>query len=241
MKKIIILLLLLYIPANIFAKDITLMLSEFPPYIEGNKGLAIDILNEIFKGADYTVKTEKVPLSRAIYRIKRKINTCAPIQRSQERETLFKWVGPILITQTALFSRSDDPIKIDVLKDAFNYKIMVARGSADADYLKGFGAKIEIANNDDYNSKKLKRKRLRLWAADIIIASYYAKKNDLKIKKQLSISTTLVPLAFNINTPDSIINHLNEQLNKMYKDGTIKKFYDKYRKRLNIEEAFYFL
>lgn len=220
--------------------SVTVLLSELPPYVQNNSGLAIDIIQTLFKRANLQYKTERAPMKRAIYWVKRNKNFCAPIQRSQERETKFKWVGPIIITQTALFSRSDDTLKIDVLKDAFKYKIMVARGSDDAEYLHGFGAKIEIANNDRLNSKKLKRGRLRLWAADVIIAQFYANMIDLKIKKLLTIKTTLVPLAFNIKTPDHTIKILNDTLNTMYKDGTVRKLYNKFRRRISIDEAFYF-
>jgi polar amino acid transport system substrate-binding protein len=231
MKKVLykVFFLYLFFPGIAFGNETTVLLSELPPYVENDSGLAIDIIQALFKRAKLEYKTEKAPLKRAIYWVKRNKNFCAPIQRSQERETKFKWVGPIIIMQTALFSREDDSLKIDVLKDAFKYKIMVARGSADAEYLHGFGAKIEIANNDRLNSNKLKRKRLRLWAADIIIAPYYAKKINLKIKKQLTINTTLVPLAFNINTPDHIIEKLNNTLNIMYKDGTVRKLYNRFR------------
>ena len=164
-----------------------------------------------------------------------------PIQRSQERETKFKWVGPILITQTALFSLKDDPINIEVFKDAFDYDILVVRGSADEEYLKGFGIQAKVANNDFQNAKKLKVKRARLWAADTIIASYYTKKTNTEIKKQLTLITTLRALGFHTNTPDKIIMALNEELNQMYKDGSIKKILEKHSKEFDINDTLKFL
>lgn len=243
MKKIIILIKILFINMLFvktgFSATYQLFTPEIPPYVEKNGGLAIDIVKALFNRAKQPIGIRAIPLSRAIHWTKVKKHSCVvPIQRSQERETSFKWVGPVLITQSAIFSRSDDSIKIDVFKDAFNYKIMVARGSADEEYLKGFGALTEVANDDLLNASKLKNKRARLWAADTIIAPYYAKKVGINIKQQLVIITTLRAIACNINTPDELISHLNEVLSSMYQDGTIRKIYDKYRYLLDIKGAF---
>ncbi|OQY12572.1 MAG: hypothetical protein B6I31_02960 [Desulfobacteraceae bacterium 4572_19] len=224
------------------ADEYTILTTQMPPYVEKNSGLAIDIVKELFKKAELNIKIQTLPLKRALRMASIKKNTFAvPVQRSQERETEYKWVGPILITETALFSLSNDDIKIDVFKDAFPYRILVARGSADEEYLRGFGIETDIGNNDGVNVNKLKRKRTRLWAADSIVASYYAKKEGVSIKKQITIITTLRSLACNINTPDTVISMLNKTLNVMYSDGTIKKIFAKYAKEFDIKDAAQFI
>lgn len=227
---------------KLLAQTFTINTFEVPPYVEKNKGLAIDIIKELFSRANIKYQIKIMPQKRSIISAQTNLNTGVfPIQRSQERETKFKWVGPILITQTALFSLKDDPINIEVFKDAFDYDILVVRGSADEEYLKGFGIKAKVANNDFQNAKKLKVKRARLWAADTITASYYTKKINVEIKKQLTLITTLRALGFHINTPDEVILSLNEGLNQMYKDGSIKKILEKHAKEFDIKDTLKFL
>lgn len=241
LTTIILVLHLLFIN-NLFAEPYTINTFEFPPYVEKESGLAIDIVKELFKRAGIEYKIKTMPLKRSVILAERTKNSCAvPIQRSQERETKFKWVGPILISQTALFSLSEDDIKIDVFKDAFQHLIMVARGSADEEYLKGFGLKVDVANTYFNNIKKLEGKRARLLAGDTIITSYYAKKFGVNIKKQITIITTLRSLAFNLETPDKTVLLLNDTLSVMYKDGTIKKIFDKYAQKFDIKDSLQFL
>lgn len=224
------------------AIDYMILTAEMPPYVEKDSGLAMDIVKELFKRANLKTKIKTFPLKRALKLAEKKNNTfVVPVPRSQERETAYKWVGPILITQTALFSLQEDDIKIDVFKDAFPYRILVANGSADEEYLTGFGIKTDVGNNDWYNIKKLRKKRARLWAADTIMASYYAQKEGVNIKKQITIITTLRSIACNINTPDSVIEHLNDILNTIYSDGTIKTIFNKYMKRFDIMDTAQFL
>ncbi len=229
---------------SVLAEEYTIVTTEMPPYVEGDRGLALDIVKELFNRANLNLVIKKMPLKRAVMVAERglKKNPCVvPIQRSQERETRFKWIGPILITQSALFSLNEDEIKIDVFKDAFQYRILVSRGSADQDYLKGFGLSIDIANNEWQNMLKLQYKRARLLTADTIIAAYYAKKAGIKIKKQLNLITTLRALACHIDTPDSTIAQLNNKLQLMYRDGTIKKIFSNYMRELDISDSAQFL
>jgi len=227
---------------KLLAQTYTLNTFEAPPYVENNKGLAIDIIKELFKKTHIKYQIKVMPQKRSITTAQKKLQTAVfPIQRSQEREVQFKWVGPILVTQTGLFSLAEDNLHIEVFKDAFAYEILVARGSAQEDYLKGFGLNVSTANYDYQNIKKLKAKRARLWTADTIIASYYANKTNIDIKKHITLITTLRALAFHVDTPDKVIVELNNALTQMYKDGSIRKILDKYSKKFNIEDAIKFL
>jgi polar amino acid transport system substrate-binding protein len=247
MKKIILLTISilvqhLFFINNVLAEPYTINTFDFPPYVEKKSGLAIDIVKELFKRAGLKYKIKTMPLKRSIKVAKEEKNTCVvPVQRSQERETKFKWVGPIIITQTGLFSLSEDDIKIDVFKDAFQYPILVARGSADEEYLEGFGLKTDVAADGYLNILKLKGKRARLLAGDTIITPYYAEKAGVNIKKQITIITTLRSLACNLNIPDETILLLNDTLSVMYSDGKIRKIFAKYAQKFDIKDSAQFL
>ncbi len=219
------------------AKSFIINTFNVEPYVQNKKGLAIDIAKVLFDRANIGYVIDSSPQKRAIVRTQQtRNNSVLFIQRSQERESHFKWVGPILVTQTALYSLKENSIQVDVFKDVFNYPILVARGSADEEYLKGFGLDTQVANNDFQNARKLKAKRAQFWVADTITASYNAKKANVLIKKRLTLITTLRSLAFNVNTSDKIIEHLNEILTIMYKDGTIKKILSSYKDKFESKD-----
>jgi len=229
--------LILSFTTFIQARYIVLNTFDVEPYVQNKQGLAIDIAKVLLERANIGYVIKSSPQKRAIIRTQQtQNNSVLFIQRSQERESNFKWVGPILITQTALFSLEENKLQIDVFKDVFNYPILVARGSADEEYLKGFELDVQVANNDFQNAKKLKAKRAQFWVADSISASYNAKIADVNIKKRLTLITTLRSLAFNINTSDKIIQELNNILTIMYKDGTIKKILSSYEKKFESKD-----
>jgi len=223
---------LIFLTTIMNAQSFILNTFEVEPYVQNKEGLAVDIAKVLFERANIGYVITSSPQKRAIVTTKQTRNNAVLfIQRSQERESSFKWVGPIFITQTALFSLKENNIKVDVFKDVFQYPLLVSRGSSDEEYLKGFGLQTQVANNDLQNIKKLKAKRAHFLVADVISASYNAKKINLDIKKRLTLITTLRSLAFNINTSDKIIEHLNQILTIMYKDGTIKKILSSYENK----------
>jgi len=220
------------------ASEYQITTTEMPPYSKNYSGLAIDIVKELFKRADMTMSLKIMPLKRAI-KTTREIkanNSCVfPIQRTQEREADFKWVGPIIISQSALFSL-ENHLEIAVLNDALQYNILVTRGSAEEEYWQRLSANTESSNNDKLNILKLSRHRAKLWASDVMTAFYYAKKNNIKIKNNLMYMTSLKALACNIETPDSTISKLNTILEAMYHDGTIQVIFNNYIKELEVDD-----
>jgi len=245
MKKIILCLICQLILVNFCfsAEKVIILTSVIPPYVNNtDSGLATEIIKDLFQksGIDYSIRIR--PFKRALKEAKLHNNSCVvPLQRSQERETQFKWVGPVIITQTGLYSNSSDNIKIQVFHDAFQNKILVLRGSGDEEYLKGFGILTDPGSSEELNARKLKARRSRLWAADTMIAPYYASRVGAKIKLQTIIITTMRYLAFNKGIADSTIDKLNNELDLMRKKGSLEKIYEKYARKLNIKDVHQFI
>lgn len=226
------------------ADKITIMTTDFPPYVmdSGKKGITIDIVKEVFKraGIQYTIK--KSALKRALSIVEKKANHCVlPIERSQERETNFRWVSPILISQSAFFTKEDSNLKIGVLRDAEKIKTSVLLGSAIEEYLKGYAFSTEASRSEELSANKIKKGRSKLWAADSIAGPYYAKKAGVKLKQQMIFRSTLRALACNINLKSSQLEKLNKALAEVYKDKTVKKIFESYTAGLNIGDAGQFL
>ena len=65
---------------------------------------------------------------------------------------------------------SEDNIKISVFKDAFKYTILSTLGSADEEYLKGFGLKVEHGVSNEILGM-IPRSKIDVIHADIDVKS----------------------------------------------------------------------
>lgn len=217
--------------AHAKTEKITLFTSDLPPYVQkqGTAGVVVELVETLMKKANITYEIKNRPHARAIQEVLKKPNTCVfPTQRSQEREFFYQWVSPLLITQNVFVTKAKDTVKLVVLKDAFDYTIGALRGSDEAEYLKGFGAKVEQVNSNLASFKKLKQEKIRIWAVDSLVAEYITQKNKFEMKKELGFRTTLRGLACHIDFDLKKVEELNSYLIKMYHDGTMRKLFAKY-------------
>jgi len=234
--RILIFPILLFLPSSLaWSASFTLLTEELPPYSikKGGtpSGASVDIVSELFKrvGIPFTVKI--VPWQRAYNGAVDGANTCVfPIQRNQEREALFQWVSPVLITQNGFYTLDSSSHKIRTIDDVKGLKIGSYRGSAVAEYLTNNGYKVDVLPKDAPNLQKLSAGRIDVWAADTLVASHLSKKaNITNIKEQLVYFSSLRALGCNLSTPQEIVDKLQMELKNMYGDGTVEKILATYR------------
>jgi len=229
------LLIICSLGSPLYATKFSLLTEELPPYSikngSGGTGASIDIVSQLFTrvGFDYEIKV--IPWKRAIITSLRNDNTCVfPMQRNQEREASYQWISPILITYTGLYTLEDSPHKLITLDDAKGLKIGTYNGSAVAEYLSSWGYDVKMTPKDAPNIKKLRSKRIDVWAADTLSAKYLAKKHEMtNIKEQLVYFSTLRALACNTNISKMKISKLQQELKLMYTDGTIEEILSIYQ------------
>ena len=99
-----------------------------------------------------------------------------------------------------------------------------------AEYLSSWGYDVKMTPKDAPNIKKLRSKRIDVWAADTLSAKYLAKKHEMtNIKEQLVYFSTLRALACNTNVSKMKISKLQQELKLMYTDGTIEEILSIYQ------------
>jgi len=104
---------------------------NYPPYnmeVNGQlKGISVDILEAMMKqmGSKRTIADFKLKPWASGYKItSMKKNTMLfSTTRTEQREKLFKWVGPIIATKIGIIAPKDKKIKINNTKELNNYKI----------------------------------------------------------------------------------------------------------------------
>jgi len=116
--------------------EMTFITEDYYPwnYVENGelKGLSVDLLRQMWKEMgepDHTIQV--LPWARGYATVlKFKNHMLFTVARTAERESLFKWIGPISVTRYKLFGLKQRRIRLEALEDARNYSIGTVRGDA---------------------------------------------------------------------------------------------------------------
>lgn len=124
---------------------VQVLTEHLPPYqIDAHGvagGFATELVKQTFHQAELPYQIKFESWSRAYQLALRDSNTCIySISRSQERESLFQWVGELSYNQTALYTMaSRHDVQVQSLEDARRYVIAVTRDDVTHHYLKSRG------------------------------------------------------------------------------------------------------
>lgn len=149
--------------------------------------------------------------------------------RTPEREALFKWVGPIAVSDWVLLAKADSAITLDSLDQAGAYKIGGYRNDAISQFLIDRGVTVQTSLQDKENLNKLEKGVIDLWATDDVGGRYMAKQSSLGALKVVHrFNSADLYLALNKETPDELVQKLQKALDEMRAQGelgTIKNGY----------------
>lgn len=241
MKRLVVLFSLIFFGTFLFGEKITVVTEDYAPfnYVEDGvvKGIGTEVVKEILKRAKIDYSLKAYPWARAYKMAQEKENTLIySMGRSKERESMFKWVAQVIPFDVYLFSlKSNTKVNIASIDDAKKYKIGGVKNDVRAQYLEKHGCKIDYANSDVFNIKKLYAKRVDLVAFDLIGGAYQVKQGGYdfsKLKRAFylkDVSSGLY-MAFSKKTSDKIVNKCKKAFDSMVKDGTYKKIKEKYIK-----------
>lgn len=135
MKKVIITLICLFvfIPAGAGAMD--LVSGEIPPYSsekEGEQGIAIDLVIEVFKRAGIDLNLTFKPWARAQHNAQTapegKGLLIAPLTRTPNREALYEWIIPLIEYKLQMVS-NDPAVPVNDEAAMKNEKVCALRSS----------------------------------------------------------------------------------------------------------------
>lgn len=223
-------------------EQINLLTENFPPYnmaVDGKnfardeniQGIAADIVREMFKraGIDYTL-TLRFPWER-VYKMALETPGYGAfvMARLPERETLFKWVGPIGPDDWVLLARADSSISLTSLGQAKAYRVGAYKGDAIAEHLATQGLQPALALRDQTNVDKLQSGEIDLWATGDPAGRYLAKQQGVTgLKRVLRFDDAQLFLALNRETADEIVARLQAALEQMRADGAVDAITGRY-------------
>ncbi|WLQ12335.1 transporter substrate-binding domain-containing protein [Hahella aquimaris] len=229
---------------RVFAADIKVVTTDFPPYsFEENGdvgGMATEVVKAVLAKSGVSISSFRVfPWARAYKLAQTEPNTLIySIARSPEREPLFKWVGeiaPFRVNLYKLKSRTD--INISSLEDAKRYIVGGEYQDIKQGYLvkQGFevGKNIVLMPEDELNIRMLFAKRI-----DLIPFSEFSLPIMLKQEgfspAEVENVLTLDDISYNLymacslETPDVTVDSLRRALQTLWDKGEIQAIQQKY-------------
>jgi polar amino acid transport system substrate-binding protein len=222
--------------------SVVLLTENFPPYNmatdgknfaqESNiEGIAVEIVRQTFKraGIGYSM-TLRFPWER-IYKLalEKPGYGVFVTARLPERESLFKWVGPIGPDDWVMLARAGSPIELKSLEQARQYKIGAYKGDAIAEELSRQGLNPLTVLSDKDNAKKLVDGQIDLWATGDPAGRYLARQEGVSgLKTVLRFNQAELFLALNKQTPDEVVAKLQKALDDMRAEGLVDKIQGNY-------------
>ncbi|WP_273208420.1 substrate-binding periplasmic protein [Marinobacter subterrani] len=150
--------------------------------------------------------------------------------RTEEREGLFQWVGPLASIKWTLFAAPDSDIKLDSLEDARGLKIAGYKGDVMSEYLVSQGFNVVMDVSGDVNPRRLTLGQADLWVTDGLVGPLVAEEEHgiTGLKPVLVFRETPMYLAFSTNTDPAIVADLQQALDEARKAGDIEKIVASY-------------
>jgi len=219
---------------------LTYLTEESPPqnYTENGevKGLAVELLQMMWdKLGQKHQEIQVVPWARGYKEVQNKYNTVLfAMTRLEEREKLFKWVGPIRTTRYALITRKESRLKINSLKDIKQRSIATIINDGTEVFLVNKGFRVNIDQSSDLKSaiQKLDLGRTDLIAYGEQNLKYFMANNGLNSKNYKTVyilTKSSDYFAFHKETPDNVIRKFQAALDAVKAEGRFKAIEQKYR------------
>jgi len=198
-------------------EQITFYTEIYPPanFLINNKlkGISVDTLKAIWKHLNMNEpEIQLVPWTRGYKFTLDKTNTAIfTMSKTKPRENLFKWVGPIFHSTHILMTKKSNRFVFSNEKDVFSRTVAAVRG--DISEISLHHINFPKTNIATVSTLKQAYGLMESGRVDMVIASIHAfdhlmkenKFNANAYEQVWQVNKTGNYLAFNINTPDSII------------------------------------
>jgi len=231
-------------------ENIVYYTENYPPFnYEENGGLygvSIDILDELFIKMNANLSRQNVNLGEwsEVYQttLETENTMLFSAVRNDERENLFKWIGPIAPQKEVIISLTSSNIVINSENDLFNYNIGVIRNYSNIQLLVNYGISTTDLTQVD-NSEELYT-ILQNGTVDciafseighnLLVSGWGLNAADFELPFIMKVNELYYVL--NVNTGDDVINFFQNALDDLKDDKATdgSSIYDKIIAKYNI-------
>lgn len=208
---------------------------EYPPFNfttedKQLKGIGVDLLIAALenKSAGVTVSNIKVlPWTRG-YRqaLKGPMTVLFSTTRTEQREPLFKWAGPIVASKNSVIARKDAGITINSPNDLAQYNIGVVRDDIGEQLVRALGVvpdnKVKPQAKAENIIQQLQSKRIDLLAYELNSLRYQVKKLGLNNEDFVEVHVLnegQLFYAFSPDAPDALVSELQSGIDAVKESG----------------------
>ena len=228
------------IPIKIYTEDL-------PPfsYLEGGRvtGLAVDLVNEIMRRAGTVKPIQVAPWSRGYRKALEEPNVALfSTVRSEQRENLFKWVGPLATSASVLYARKGSGIKIATLDGAKRVEsIGTYKDDVDEQFLREQG----FTNLYSHGSppgiiRNLMAGRVQLGIMNNFSAPQFVRQAGFQLEEiepVLTTRKTFLYIAVSLKTPDALVQLWQDALDGMREDGAFERIHRHWLRKMSTAEG----
>lgn len=150
--------------------------------------------------------------------------------RTDEREELFQWVGPLASIKWTLFAAPDSDLALDSLEDARGLTIAGYKGDVMSEYLVDQGFDVVMGVSGDVNTRRLMLGQADLWVTDGLVGPLVAEEEHgiTGLKPVLVFRETPMYLAMSNSTNPAIVVELQRALDAARADGELERIMERY-------------
>jgi polar amino acid transport system substrate-binding protein len=218
-------------PAPLTDAGLQIITEEFPPFNYADSkgqaaGQATEVVNGILTRLNQSAQIEILPWSEGYSRALAGPDVVLySTARTDERENLFKWVGPIASFEYMLYAKNASDLQINSLEAAKKVrKIGVVKDDARYQFLlQNRFENIVTCETDTECLRDLLTGNTDLWLGSTANAATIAEKAGIdpsSFKEVYPVRTVQMYIAFSNDTPDTIVQSWQGTLDAMKRDGT---------------------
>lgn len=243
-KIIIIMMIVLWCKMSV-AQEIIVATEIWEPYnfVKDGKviGISTEIVERTLQQAGIAIKGGKIgvyPWARAYAMVLEYENVLIyTLLRTEEREKLFKWVGPLIPAEKFYFykHRTRSDVIVKTLDDAKKYRIGVLRNSVHEQFLTAHGfpkESLEKVSDQVFNLKKLIYDRIDLILDVESTLKIRTQEQNLplsELEQVLFLFDSGYYMAFSQSTSDAIVEQVQSAFQKVQASGIIQEILRKYK------------
>ncbi|PAV26626.1 amino acid ABC transporter substrate-binding protein (PAAT family) [Tamilnaduibacter salinus] len=210
-------------------KDYQMMTETYPPFnfrVDGElKGISVDMLMAASDKAGLGIQRSDIqllPWARGYQTLQNKPQTMLfATTRTEKREPLFKWAGPITDTKIALIAKKGSDVTLNSASDFASPSIAVVRDDVAEELVRDAGAtdgNLDLNPKPEPAMRKLQAGRVDLWAYEQNVAFWLINNagfdtDNFEVVHVLSEGELFY--AFHKDTPDEVVSTLQSALDAL--------------------------